>query len=292
MRVPCSSVVASLFALTLSAFGGTVPQSQHIWIITEENHSYEEVIGNSNMPYFNSLARKYAVAAQYYANMHNSLTDLMLVVAGQNVTLWDGTTSCYNVDNVVRHLLLHGMTWKSYQEDLPYAGFTGLRWDGYLRRHNPLIDFIDVCTPSQKLNDVPYAQLAKDIANADTPNYAFISPNKWHDAHDGTLTQADRWLSQQVPKILALPEFQAGGDGLLFIVWDEGKHTDDRCSTSNSSGCGGRIANLIIGPKVKRGFKSQVLYRHQSLMHTVCSAFGFNKCPGAAENAPSMSDVF
>jgi hypothetical protein len=65
------------------------------------------------MPYFNSLAKKYAVAAQYYANMH-----LMLVVAGQNVTLWDGTTSCYNVDNVVRHLLLHGMTWKRYQERL------------------------------------------------------------------------------------------------------------------------------------------------------------------------------
>ncbi len=292
MRVPSSSVVVSLFALTLCASAGTIPQSQHIWIITEENHSYEKVMGNSNMPYFNSLAKKYAVAAQYYANIHNSLTDLMLVVAGQNVTLWDGTTSCYNVDNVVRHLLLHGMTWKSYQEDLPYAGFTGLRWDGYLRRHNPLIDFIDVCAPSQRLNDVPYSQLAKDIANNATPNYAFISPNKWHDAHDGTLAQADQWLSQQVPKILALPEFQSGGDGLLFIVWDEGTHTDDRCSASKLTGCGGHIANLVIGPKVKRGYKSQVLYHHQSLMRTVCDAFTFNTCPGAAASAPSMSDVF
>ena len=292
MRAPSSSVVTCLFSLGLSAFAGTVPQSQHIWIITEENHSYEEVIGNSNMPYFNSLAKKYAVAAHYYANMHNSLTDLMLIVAGQNVTLWDGTTSCYNVDNVVRHLLLHGMTWKSYQEDLPYAGFTGLRWDGYLRRHNPPIDFIDVCAPSQKLNSVPFSQLAKDISNDATPNYAYITPNKYHDAHDGTLAQADHWLSQQVPKILGLPEFQSGGDGLLFIIWDEGKHTDDRCSSSKSNGCGGRIANLVIGPKVKRAFKSQALYHHQSLMHTVCDAFGFSKCPGAAGSAPSMSDVF
>src|SRR5512133_1275158 len=207
MRVPSSSVVASLFALTLSASAGTVPQSQHIWIITEENHTYEEVIGNSNMPYFNSLAKKYAVAAQYYANMHNSLTDLMLVVAGQNVTLWDGTTSCYNVDNVVRHLLLHGMTWKSYQEDLPYAGFTGLRWDGYLRRHNPLIDFTDVCTPSQLLNVVPYSQLVKDIANNATPNYAFISPNKWHDAHDGTLAQLITGSRSKFPKSLLFRSF-------------------------------------------------------------------------------------
>jgi hypothetical protein len=52
------------------------------------------------------------------------------------------------------------MTWKSYQEDLPYAGFTGLGWVNYLRRHNPLIDFTDVCAPGQKLNSVPYSQLA------------------------------------------------------------------------------------------------------------------------------------
>ena len=292
MRVPSSSAVVCLVALTLSASAGTVPQSNHIWIITEENHSYEKVIGNPNMPYFNSLAKKYAVAAQYYANIHNSLADLMRIVAGQNVTLWNNTTSCYNVDNVVRHLLLHGMTWKSYQEDLPYAGFTGLTWAGYLRRHNPLIDFTDTCTPSQKLNDVPYSQLAKDIANNATPNYAFISPNKWHDAHDGTLAQADQWLSQQVPKILALPEFQSGGDGLLFIVWDEGTHTDNRCNAQVSGICGGRIATLVVGPKVKRGCKSQVLYHHQSLMRTVCDAFRFTSCPGAAATAPAMGDFF
>jgi len=46
MRVPSSSVVTSLLALTLSASGGSIPSSQHIWIIAEENHSYEEVIGN------------------------------------------------------------------------------------------------------------------------------------------------------------------------------------------------------------------------------------------------------
>ena len=124
MRVPSSSVIVSLFTFILSASAGTVPQPQHIWIIAEENHSYEEVIGNSSMPYFNSLAKKYSVAEQYYANMHNSLTDLMLVVAGQNVTLWDGTTSCYNVDNVVRHLLLHGMTWNSRLGFLATHGWT------------------------------------------------------------------------------------------------------------------------------------------------------------------------
>ena len=124
------------------------------------------------------------------------------------------------------------------------------------------------------------------------PRFDTCAPYARVGAEQATLAQADQWLSQQVPKILALPEFQSGGDGLLFIVWDEGTHTDDRCSASKLTGCGGRIANLVIGPKVKRGYKSQVLYHHQSLMRTVCDAFTFNTCPGAAASAPSMTDVF
>jgi hypothetical protein len=39
-----------------------VPQSKHVWLITEENHSYESVIGHAGMPYYNSLAKKYGLA--------------------------------------------------------------------------------------------------------------------------------------------------------------------------------------------------------------------------------------
>jgi hypothetical protein len=273
--------------------GGGVPRSNHVWLITEENRSYESVIGSKYMPYYNSLANKYGLATQYYANQHSSLPALMWLVAGQPVTSNNNTTTCFNVDNVVRHLLLHGMTWKSYQEDLPYAGFTGLSWANYVRRHNPLIDFTDTCAPSQKLNSVPYTQLAKDISNGNTPNYAYITPNLQHDAHDGTRAQADAWLSKEVPKILSLPEFQSGGDGLLFIVWDEGNlGTDNRCNGWTSNGCGGRVATLVIGPQVKRNFKSQTLYHHENLLRTVCDALGFSACPGAAANASPMSDFF
>jgi hypothetical protein len=40
--------------LSSSIVWAQVPQSMHIWILTEENHSYESVIGNPAMPYFNS----------------------------------------------------------------------------------------------------------------------------------------------------------------------------------------------------------------------------------------------
>jgi len=289
----CGGYAKVAITIYVAQSASSVPRSNHVWMITEENHSYESVIGNSQMPYYNSLANKYALATQYYSNRHSSLPALMRLVAGQDVTTNNNTTSCFNVDNVVRHLLFHGMTWKSYQEDLPYAGFTGLSWANYLRRHNPLIDFTDVCAPSQKLNSVPFTRLAQDMSNNATPNYVYITPNTQHDAHDGTRAQADGWLSQQVPKILARPEFQSGGDGLLFIVWDEGTlYTDNRCSASVSSGCGGRVATLVIGPKVKRNFKSQTLYYHQNLLRTVCDAFGFALCPGAGATAKPMTDFF
>jgi acid phosphatase len=243
------------------------------------------------MPDYNYLAHKYALATQYYSDRHSSLPALMRLVAGQIVTTNNNTTACYNVDNIVRHLLYHGMTWKSYQEGLPYAGFTGLTWGHYVRRHNPLIDFTDVCASSQRYNSVPYTQLATDLANRATPNYAYITPNLMHDAHDGTFAQADYWLSQQVPRILALPEFQSGGDGLLFIVWDEGNlYTDNRCNAWTPNGCGGRVATLVIGPHAKHGYHSPVLYHHENLLRTACDALGILQCPAAA--ASPMSDFF
>ena len=66
-------VLFSLCLITLQVFAGTVPNSSHVFILMEENHSYSSVIGNSSMPYFNSLAKKYGLATQYYANTHPSI---------------------------------------------------------------------------------------------------------------------------------------------------------------------------------------------------------------------------
>jgi phosphoesterase family protein/Big-like domain-containing protein len=280
------------FALSSLAYA-QIPRSRHVWLITEENHSYESVIGNANMPYYNSLAKNHTLATQYYSEQHNSISALMWLVAGQSVTGNNNTTACFNLNNVVRQVLAKGLTWKSYQVDLPYAGFLGVSNLNYVRRHNPLIDFTDACTPVQKLNSVPFGQLALDMAANKTPNYIYITPSLDEDAHDGTLAAADTWLSKHLPSILARPEFKPGGDGLLFIVWDEGNLTgDNRCSSTVLSGCGGRIATLVIGPQVKPQYKSTVHYSHKNLLRTVCDAMAFASCPGAGATAQPMADVF
>src|ERR1700756_3540226 len=110
----------ALGLLLLSSISwGQVPQSRHVWIVAEENHSYEAVIGNSSMPYFNSLVPKYGLATQYYSEQHNSISALMWLVSGQPITSDNSTATCYNVHIVARQLIAQKYSWRSYQEDLP-----------------------------------------------------------------------------------------------------------------------------------------------------------------------------
>lgn len=298
-----ASAKTSLFVfvfLILSQFARAqaVPRSSHVWIINEENHSYEQVIGNSQMPYFNQLAGQYALATQFYSDQHSSLPALMWFVAGAPVDTNNDTTSCnHTQNNVVRQLLKSGYSWRSYQEDLPYAAFEGLYGgsdDLYFRRHNPLIDFSDVCPATgEDTKIVPFSEMAADFSAGTTVNFAWVTPDANDDAHDGTLPAADQWLQAHVPAILARPEFQSGGDGILFIVWDEGGLSgDNRCSASVSQGCGGRTATLVIGPHVKRGYLSTATYHNENVLATLCAAMGLSTCPGAAQTAAPMDDFF
>lgn len=299
IRHLCLALLLCLTTIfTGNSFAQTVPRSSHVWVIAEENHSYEDIVGNPQMPFYNQLIHQYGVATQFYADQHSSLPALMWFVAGAPVEPNNDTVSCqHDEDNVVRELLKKGYDWRSYQETLPYAGFQGLyggEGSAYYRRHNPLIDFKDVCPGTgQDKNSAPLYQMQTDFQNDKTPNFAYITPNVDEDAHNGTLKEADQWLQSNVPDILARPEFSPGGDGILFVVWDEGNlSTDNRCSATVSHGCGGRTATLVIGPRVKAGYESTVTYHNENVLKTVCAAMGLSPCPGAAQDAEPMADFF
>jgi phosphatidylinositol-3-phosphatase len=290
--------LAACLLLAGSSFGQSVPHSSHVWVINEENNSFEDIVGNTQMPYYNQLIQQYGLATQFYSDQHSSLPALMWFVAGAAVETNNDTVSCdHNEDNIVREVLKKGYTWRAYEENLPYAGYQGL-YSGttnlYYRRHNPLIDFTDVCPGTgQAINSVPLTQMAADFADGHTVNYAWITPAGDDDDHDGTLEEADDWLADRVPAILARPEFSPGGDGILFIVWDESElYNDNRCSATVLEGCGGRTAALVIGPQVKTGYQSTILYHNENVLATVCAAMGISTCPGAAQKAAPMADFF
>src|SRR5215471_2631466 len=174
-----------LFALIAgSTSSAQVPRSRHVYIVAEENRSYEDIVGSPNMPYLNSLLPKGAVATQFYANQHGSLENYFWVTAGQKITDNNDTLSVFNVDNIDRHLLTNGMTFKSYAQTLPYAGYTGLYSGAYMKRHAPLPYYTDMANSSLIKNHVSTTELAKDIANGTLPNFAFITPDGNNDMHN------------------------------------------------------------------------------------------------------------
>jgi hypothetical protein len=107
------------------------------------------------------------------------------------------------------------------------------------------------------------------------------------------MATADDWLRQHLPAILARPEFQAGGDGIMIITFDEGDvKTDDRCSATVLTGCGGHIFTAVIGPQVKRGYQSSLWHNHESVLKTICEALRLGMCPGAAETSNDLGEFF
>lgn len=280
--------VASSTAATGSAAPATtttVPSSTHVFLLVEENHSYSSVIGSSSMPYLNSLASKYGLATQYYANTHPSIGNYFMLTAGTLTSNNDSLCTTITNDNVVRHLLAAGKTWKSYAESLPSVGYTGCSYGAYVKRHNPLAYFSDVANSSEKNTLVPFTQFSKDLANNALPNFSFIVPNLNNDAHDGTLTQADNWLKTNIAPLFNNPMFKSGGDGLLIIVFDESFGTD----TAHG---GGHVAAVVIGPKVKPGSKTANFYQHQNTLKTLMQALGVGSDPGAAGSAQPITGLF
>src|SRR5947209_19183476 len=100
--------VAAGTACTVSA---QVPASKHVYILAEENRSYEHVVGSADMPYLNSLISQGTLFTQFYANQHNSITDYFWVTAGQVPTTDNNTTLTFDVDNIVRHAMSLGLTY-------------------------------------------------------------------------------------------------------------------------------------------------------------------------------------
>jgi hypothetical protein len=290
---------AGLSVLATTA-GAQVPRSKHVYIVAEENHSYEHMVGSKYMPYLNSLLAKGGTATQFYANMHGSLENYLIVTSGQYLTHNNETTTVFNVDNVERHLLTRGMTFKSYAESLPYSGYTGLYATHYVKRHAPLPYYTDMAKSSLIKDHQSTAHLATDIANGTLPNFAFITPNLLDDLHNcpnglnACMQTADTWLKNHIAPLLASPEFQPGGDGVLIIWADEADlSTDNRCSATVLTGCGGRILVAMIGPQIKAGYKSTRTYHHPSVLRTVLELMGDETTfPSAAQNAPDMAEFF
>jgi len=276
----------------------SIPQFSHVFLLVEENHSFADVIGNSNMPYLNGLASANSLATQYYGDAHPSLPSYFELTVGEGTsitgTAGDSFAGTITQDNVVRALTNAGKPWKAYEESLPSAGYLGADSGAYVRRHNPFVYLSDVQqSSSQAGNVVPFSQLATDIANNALPEYGFIAPNVNDDAHScpsgmttctdaQQLAAADQWLSANIAPLLSSAAFS---NSLLIIVFDEAEDSDITHG-------GGHVPAILVSPKVRSKYESTTFYQHESTLRLMLKGLGVTDLPGAAAAATDMTEFF
>lgn len=267
---------------------------------------YTEVFPNG-MPWLVAQGKKYGYATNYRADSPGSMLDYLWLSSGSChahdcAPLPAGTNDfhctgdgCFDTktgaqipitdDNIFRELGRAGLSWKVYAQSLPSAGYMGYASGAYVARHNPALWYSDVRdSAALQQNIVPFSQLAIDIANNALPNYSIIIPDLDNDAHDGTLSQADNFLSANITPLLNTPYFRPGGDGMMVVTFDE-------CDAAVGA-CPEQIYTAVIGPKVKAGTVSSTLYKHESTLRTILDSLGVTAYPGASATAADMTDFF
>ena len=273
----------------------TAPHTyQHVVWIWMENHSFSDIIGNkSQAPYINSLAASCGLATNYHNTTHPSLPNYLSATSGiaqgsLPATVYLDCAPSVICDMTVGSIFGQGETWKAYQESMPSNCGTSDSGE-YKVSHNPPPYYTSLRGCARR--DVPYTQLATDLAGNALPAFAFITPNLIDDMHDGTIAQGNAWLARNLPAILNSGQYRAGTTA-VFITWDEGSGgypAEDCDDTTTDTSC--RVATIVISPSTPPGTTSGTFYSHYSLLATTEQLLGLPKL-GQAASSPAMTAAF
>lgn len=212
------TVLACAVVVNAHAATPTMPHYSHIFVIIEENHTADEIIGSAAAPNLTRLARTYSYASQFYAERHPSEPNYVAILGGDTFGISDddafyckpGTKDrgCPHsgeagyVDHTVTapslagQLVAHGLTWKGYFESIPAAGSRVYRWPApgdpvpgkpaelYAVKHNGFMSFKSVQDdPALAQKIVGFEGLERDLAAHDVPNYVQMVPDQCDDMH-------------------------------------------------------------------------------------------------------------
>jgi phosphatidylinositol-3-phosphatase len=291
-----AAVVSPPVATAATAPCGTVstPSTyKHVIWIWMENHSYGDIIGDTaQAPYINSLAAECGLATNYHNISHPSLPNYIAGTSGlggRQIKLFNNDCSVSKKCSTSSPSIFgQGETWKAYQESMP-ANCYGSNSGEYAVRHDPP-PYYTTLSGCANL-DVPYSQLATDLASDALPAFSFVTPNLIDDMHDGTIADGDTWLASNLPAILNSPEYQ-GGSTAVFITWDEGSggKTGEDC-TANTTDPSCLVATIVMSPSTPAGATSATLFNHYSLLGTTEQLLGLPAL-GEAASYPTMTAAF
>ncbi|EGP91940.1 unnamed protein product [Zymoseptoria tritici ST99CH_1A5] len=258
---------------TAPTYSGT-PQSQYkqgkvfdrfveIWL---ENTDYDKAAGDSNLAY---LASKGITLTNYFAVTHPSEPNYVASIGGDNFGMDNDNFNqvADNTSTVVDLLEDKGISWGTYQEDMPFSGFEGKAWvnqktkaNDYVRKHNPPVIY-NANTSQRRLSyQKNLTQFYVDLNNQRLPQWSFITPNMTSDGHDTSVTTAGTWSRNFLDPLLSNDYFNSRT--LVLLTFDE-NHTYNT---------GNRVFSILLGgavPDSLQGTKDTQFYNHYSDIATV-----------------------
>ncbi len=269
---PLAPLSAAHAALPPAAHAAAaLPVPSHVVIVIEENHSYNQIIGSPSAPYINSLAGQGASFTDSHAITHPSQPNYLALFSGstQGVTS-DTCPQSFSAANLGSELIAAGLTFTSYSESMPSAGYTGCTSGEYARKHNPASDFTNVPAAENRT----FAEFPADFSTL--PTVSVVVPNLLDDMHDGTITEADTWLRDNMD---AYAQWAKANNSLLIVTWDE-----------NNDAPGNQIPTLIAGAGVIPGAYGENI-NHYNVLRTVEDFYGLPHAGNSASATP-ITDIF
>lgn len=316
-RIPIVVVLSSLVALLAGgvaaapAAASQFPHYDHVFTLVEENHGFDQIIGNPAAPTINNLAAAYGYASQYYGVTHPSGPNYVAMLGGG--TFGVASDNPYWLFDVRQPSLMSqldkaGLSWKGYFQGMPYAGYQGycypVRCLGvpdsdtlYIAKHNGMVYFDSIrSNPAERAKMQPLDRLGKDLAEGTVPNFSYIMPDECTDMHGAPpvcidsgdpgdvddnqlVSTADSFVAKTVGQITN-SRVWASGNNAIVITFDEGDGGDNTGCCGSTSG-GGRALTVVVTNHGPRHAVDATSYNHYSLLSTVEHAFGVG-CLAAA----------
>ncbi len=250
-----------LLCVALQAQAAALPRPDHIVIVIEENKSYSQIIGNPDAPYINALAQRGALFTNSHGITHPSQPNYLALFTGSTRGISSNTCPLdLSGENLASALAAKGLSFISYSESMPQAGYEGCRYGSYMRKHNPVANWQELAALNRPLTAWP-----QDFAKL--PNVSWVVPDQRNDMHDGSIVQGDGWLKQNIE---GYAQWAMKNNSLLIVTFDEDNGSE-----------GNRIATIFVGPMVKPGQYAQRI-DHYNVLRTILQMHGL---PGINESA-------
>jgi hypothetical protein len=269
-RCLCVSVVGVALFGSSTAQAQPLPRPDHIVIVMEENKSFAQIIGNPAAPYINELSKRGALFTQSYGVSHPSEPNYFALFSGSTHGIVnDACPLELSGNNLAGALLEKKLSFASYSESMPQAGFEGCVYASYMRKHNPVANWKELAALNQ-----PFGAFPQDYSKL--PTVALVVPDQRNDMHDGSIAQGNAWLAKNIK---SYAQWAMTHNSLLIVTWDE-----DDGSANN------RIATIFIGPMIKPGSNAQRI-NHYNILRTIEEMMGLAYL-GDSTNANSVAGMW